>query len=316
MNLAELIKRAQTAEGWLELDYIEKATVLSSTGGQLAPEDAEEFIDSVVDMSAFLGKISVKPMSAATGYIDVFAIATRQFRAAVEATLASTAQAVNFSATIPRRTLTPVEVILAPDISYTFLKENVEREGAESHIMQQVAYAFKNDMVDLCVNGDTGSGVTFLTINTGWIYLAENDSTVNDADCAGLDPSDALDKILDALPEQYDGMPDLAFCCSRKFRRKYRRELAARQSQLGDNAQTSSGDIDFEGLPLEVVYSWPTASIWLTPLKNAHIGVSKDMTVEKMLQPRKQIIEYTVTAKFDAEYAYGGFTALGSNISV
>jgi hypothetical protein len=294
---------------------VEKAVVLSSTGGQLAPEDAEEFIDSVVDKSAFLGKITVLPMDASAAYIDTFAIATRQFRAAVEATLAATAQTVNFSATIPRRTLTPVEVILAPDISYTFLKQNIEREAAEAHLLQQIGGSFKNDMLDLSVNGDGSTG-NFLSINTGWITLAEADSNVNDADCAGAGPSDALDKTLEVLPEQYDGMEDLAFCVSRKFRRKYRRELAARESQLGDTAQTSAGDIDFEGIPLEVVYSWPTASIMLTPLKNLHIGISKDMTVEKMLQPRKQVIEYTITAKFDPEYAYGGFIALGSNVSV
>jgi hypothetical protein len=309
-NIAELEKR-----DWRSLDYMEKAAVLSSTGGQLAPEDAEEFIDSVVDKSAFLGKITTTPMDASTAYIDTIAIATRQFRAAVEATLAATAQTVNFSATIPRRTLTPVEVILAPDISYTFLHENIEREAAEQKIMGMVVKAFKNDMVDLSVNGD-GSTASFLSINTGWIVLAEADSAVNDADCSGLGPSDALDLILEALPEEYDGMDGLAFCCSRKFRRKYRRELASRDTQLGDMAQVEAGDIDFEGIPLEVVYRWPTASVMLTPLENLHIGISKQMTVEKMLQPRKQVIEYTITAKFDSEYAYGGFISLGSNVSV
>ena len=310
-KISELLKR-----DWSALDMLEKAAVLSSTGGQLAPEDAETFIDSVVDMSEFLQKITVRKMASSTAYIDTVAIATRQFRAAVEATLATTAQAVNFAATIPRRTLTPVEVILAPDISYTFLRENINREAAEAKLMGMVGKAFKNDMVDLCVNGDTGSGVTFLTINNGWIYLAENDSTVNDADCTGKTAEGCLDFVLEAMPEQFEGMDGMGFCVSRKFRRAYNREVAARATAAGDAALTSAANFGFEGFPLEAVYSWPSSSIILTPFENLHIGVSNEMTVEKMPQPRKQVIEYTVTAKFDPEYAYGGWIALGSNVSV
>ena len=123
---------------WTELTFIEKAVVLSSTGGQLAPEDADAFISSVVDKSSFLNEVTTKRMVASTAYIDVLAIATRQMRVAVEATLAATAQAVNFSLTIPRRTLTPVEVIVAPDVSYTFLAENIERAAAEAHILGEI----------------------------------------------------------------------------------------------------------------------------------------------------------------------------------
>jgi len=299
---------------WTELTFVEKAVVLSSTGGQLAPEDADAFISSVVDKSAFLSRITTKRMTASTAYIDVFAIATRQMTLATEATLAATAQTTNFSLTIPRRTLTPVEVILAPDVSYTFLQENIERAAAEAHLMGEIAKAVRNDMLDLCVNGDSSTG-TFLVCNSGWITLAVADSNVNDADCAGEDAEGALDKVLDALPEQYDGMPDLAFCVGRKFRRKYRREVAARATGLGDTAFITDQDIGFEGIPVEAIYAWPAAYIMLTPVKNLHVGISKVITVEKMMQPRKQIIEYTITLKFDPEYAYGGFISLGANVS-
>lgn len=307
--------KALLQKRWTELAVIEKAVVLSSTGGQLAPEDADAFISSVVDKASFLNEVTVKRMVASTAYIDVFAIATRQMTAAVEATIAATAQTVNFSLTIPRRTLTPVEVILAPDVSYTFLSENIERAAAEAHLMGEITKSVRNDMLDLCVNGDGSTG-TFLAINTGWVTLALADSAVNDADCAGLDAIAAMDKVLDTLPEKYDGMPDQAFCVSRKFRRKYGQEVAARETMLGDKALSQAGDISFEGIPLKSIYSWPTAYVMLTPKSNLHIGISKVITVEKMLQPRKQIIEYTITLKFDPEYAYGGFISLGANVSV
>jgi len=303
------------AKRWTELTFVEKAAVLSSTGGQLAPEDADAFISSVVDKSSFLNEVTTKTMTASTAYIDVFAIATRQMRAAVEATLASTAQTVNFSLTIPRRTLTPVEVILAPDVSYTFLHENIERAAAEAHLLGEIVKAVRNDMLDLCVNAD-GSTASFLDINTGWITLALADSNVNDADCSGLDAVAALDKVLDTLPEEFDGMPDQAFCVSRKFRRKFGQEVAARETMLGDKALSQGGDISFEGIPLKMVYRWPSAYVMLTPKSNLHVGISKIITVEKQMQPRKQVIEYTITLKFDPEYAYGGFISLGANVSV
>lgn len=308
--------KALLQKRWSELAFHEKAAVLSSTGGQMSAEDAEMFIDTVVDKSSFLNEVTVEQMTASTAYIDTLGIATRQFRAAVEATLASTAQTVNFTLTIPRRTLTPVEVILAADISYTFLKQNIERSAAETKIMNSVVKSVRNDMLDLCVNGDTDSATTFLAINNGWIDLAVADSNVNDADCQGMSAIDTLDEVLDTLPEQFDGMPDAAFLVSRKFRRKYGKEVATRESALGDQALARGGSIDFDGIPVETVYSWPSNYVMYTPKKNLHVGVSKDITVEKMAQPRKQIIEYTITLKFDPEYAYGGFIVLGANVSV
>lgn len=300
---------------WTELTFVEKAAVLSSTGGQLAPEDADAFISSVVDKSTFLNEVTTKTMTASTAYIDVFAIATRQMRVAVEATLAGTAQSVNFSLTIPRRTLTPVEVILAPDVSYTFLHENIERAAAESHLMGEITKAVRNDMLDLCVNAD-GSTASFLNINTGWITLALADGNVNDSDCAGLSAIDALDKVVDTMPEEYGEMPGEAIMVSRKFRRKYKKEAAARESMLGDEALVKGGSIDYDGIPLKTVYRWPSAYLMYTQVSNLHVGISKAITVEKQMQPRKQIIEYTITLKFDPEYAYGGFISLGANVSV
>lgn len=303
------------AKRWTELTFVEKAVVLSSTGGQLAPEDADAFISSVVDKSSFLNEVTTKPMTASTAYIDVFAIATRQMRAAVEATLAATAQTVNFTLTIPRRTLTPVEVILAPDVSYTFLQENIERAAAESHLMGEIVKSVRNDMLDLCVNAD-GSTASFLNINSGWITLALADGNVNDADCSGLDVFDTLDKIVDTMPEEFAEMPGEAIMCGRKFRRAYGKAVASRASLLGDKALAQGGTIDYEGIPIKSVYRWPSNYVMYTVVKNLHVGISKTITVEKMVQPRKQVIEYTITLKFDPEYAYGGWISLGAQISV
>lgn len=311
IDMKELVKKS-----WKNMTMLEKAVVLTSTGGQLDTEDAERFIDTVVGQDAFLQKVTTLKMYSNTRNIDVFGIATRQFRSAVEATLAATAQTVNFSLTLPRRTLTGVKVILAPDVTYDFLKENIEREAAEAHLMQQIAQAFKNDMLDLSVNGGLDAS-TFLAINYGWIYLATQDSTVNDADCSALSAINALNKILLGLPEKYAGLKnELAFLCSYKFDNDYRNEISQRQTNLGDNVLLAAPKLTYSGIAVEPVYAWPNNYVMLTTYKNLHIGVQTDMTVEKMLQPRKQVIEYTITAKTDAEYAVGELIVLGANVGV
>lgn len=278
IDMKELVKKS-----WKNMTMLEKAVVLTSTGGQLDTEDAQRFIDTVVGMDAFLGKVSTVTMYSNTRNIDVIGIATRQFRAGVEATLAATAQTVNFSLTLPRRTLTGVKIILAPDITYDFLKENVEREAAEAHLMQQIAQAFKNDLLDLCVNGGLDAS-TFLAINSGWIYLATQDATVNDADCSALTAVNTLDKILNGLPEKYAGrLNELGFFCSYKFDRDYRREISQRETGLGDNVLMAAPKMFYSGIAVEPVYAWPSNYVMLTTYKNLHIGVQTDMTVEKML---------------------------------
>ncbi len=305
----------QLKKRWQDLSFVEKAVVLSSTGGQLSNEDAESFIDTVVDMSAFLGKITTEKFTSSTMTIDTITIATRQFTAAVEATLAGTAQAVNFSAVIPRRTMTPVEVILAADITMTFLKENIEQAAAEQKLLNMIAKAVQNDVLDLAINGDGSTG-TFLAINTGWIALALADSAVNDVDCSGLGPTDALEKIVDGMPSQYLGKEDMAFQCSFKFARAYKREIGNRATGLGDVAITTAKIPDFDGFEVEPIYSWPDDYVQMTPRKNLHVGWNKDITRESQRKPRKQIVEHTMTLKFDPEYAYGGWTVLGAGISL
>ena len=300
-------------KSWRNMTLMEKAAVLTSTGGQLSAENADRFIDTVVNQSEFLKKITVKRMVSNTAYIDVIAIATRQFRSAVEATLATTAQTVNASATLPRRTLTGVEVILAADISYTFLRENIERAAAEQHLMGQFATAFANDMLDLCVNGDDGSSTTFLAINNGWIDIALSDSNVNDVDVSGLsDWKEIFKQIWLGMPSAFRRMPNLAYLVSATNEMEYRYQLGERNTALGDRLVVENPPVYFNGIPVLTVYSWPDNYVMLTPVNNLHIGIQKDITVEKMLQPRKQIIEYTLTSKFDAEYAYGGMISLGA----
>jgi hypothetical protein len=158
---------------------------------------------------------------------------------------------------------------------------------------------------------------TFLAINSGWIYLATQDSTVNDADCSSLTAVNTLDKILNGLPEKYAGrMNELGFFCSYKFDRDYRREISQRETGLGDNVLMAAPKMFYSGIAVEPVYAWPSNYVMLTTYKNLHIGVQTDMTVEKMLQPRKQVIEYTITAKTDAEYAVGELIVLGANVGV
>jgi hypothetical protein len=181
------------------MSILEKVAVLTSTGGQLSTENANKFIDTVVASDDFFRQINVLRMDSATRNIDSLMIAPRQFRAPVEGSETSN----NASATFPRRTLTTREIILTPDVSYKFLRENIERGAAEAHLMNKFSQQFGNDMLDLAINGDESSGVAFLALNNGWITQALGDATVNDVDLAGMtDYKAVFQKILKGLPQK------------------------------------------------------------------------------------------------------------------
>ena len=292
-------------------DLLEKAAILTSTGGQLSPEQAKKFISTVVDQSEMLKRISVQPMSANTFQIDVVDIAGRQMRKATE----GTDPGFTASVTIPRRSLSTVEVILPYDISISFLEENIEREQAEKTLNEKFAAAFANDILDLGFNGDEASADAFLQINDGWLKIAANDANVNSVTNTGT--SDWLGTqfpaMLKALPAKYRRNPqELVYLVSPDVEEDYRQQLGGRSTALGDTYVAEARRARYHGIDVYPAPFMPDNKQLLTTWKNLYVGIGRSMRVDKFLNARKRVIEYTITAKIDYNYAVSDLIVLGN----
>jgi hypothetical protein len=217
-----------------------------------------------------------------------------------------------------------VEVIWPEDITLTFLEDNIERAGAETHIARLLATQFGNDLNDLAWNGQEDSGSAddpFESINDGWIELAENDTDVNDVDASGLStPSNAdiFSAMYRSMGYRYLARTDLAFFMGVPYAAKYAEEVSTRETAMGDSVLVNG----FPALRYFGVQVIPEPALigrnedkgLLTPLPNLYHGIQRQVTVDSEWVPRKRVVEYTITARDDFQYATGAAIVLVSGI--
>lgn len=278
-----------------------KAAITTSLTDTLSPAQANKFISTVVKMSDFLGMISVDKNIKTSLVLSSIGLANRALRKATEAT----APTDLVGATTTKRSLIPVEVILPYDLSFSWLEANVEGPDAENKINDAFATLFANDLVDLIFNAD-GTTSGFLEIITGLLTTAQADSaahpfTRNETrDWKGT----VFPALFTNLPDKFKGdRKSLAYFTSYKVEQEYRQSLADRVTALGDAYLTEARSAQFMGVDVVPVPNVPDGAVFLTQRQNIHLGFGRDMRVGKFVNERARTLEYTITAKIDADYA-------------
>ncbi len=280
---------------------------LFATGGKLPAEVADAFIDFVIEQQATLSRVVTVRMNAPEGHTDELRVAVRKIRKAVEAVAPPVADSVSTK----RRTLTTVETILAEDITMTLLEDAIERAGTEGHIARIIATAFGNDSNDLVWNGDEASSDPFILINDGLLKKLQNsvDGDVTDSDeAASTTNSQVLQNLLTKMPDQFLGRTDHAYWMAVTFAQRYADEVSKRETTLGDQVLIQGFPaLRFFGIPIVPETHIKSASRRgiLTPTTNLFWGVQRVFRIDSEFQPRRRVIEYTLSARTDVEYATG-----------
>jgi hypothetical protein len=287
------------------LEELKKAAITTSSGGQLTTEDADKFINTVVSQNElFQTDVEVISMTAATRNIDVIGLASRVMRKATEGVAPTEIVGVN----IGRRVLSVEEVILPYDVSLRWLEENIEGKNADTLLQNMFATQFGNDLLDLGCNGDEASADPFLSINDGWLTIMKADSGVNEFTGQAASKTDykghVFPGLLSTMPNKWKRNPDaLALYVSPAVEEGYRDQLAERATGLGDVYLTEKKEARFKGILVKPVPYFPDDMMVLTIRRNFKIGIGRQISYERQNQPRKRIMEYTITAKADFEYA-------------
>jgi len=174
------------------------SVVGAASGGLLNAEQANRFIDFVVDQSNLMRNSRVVRMRTPTMDIDKVSVGTRLMRKATEATDDGSNAAVTFS----KVSLSSVKLRLDWEVSTESLEDNIEGASLEDHLAQIMARQTANDLDDLLINGNTSSNNALLKALDGFVKLALAGATVVDEAGNNISRS-TYDRVLRNMPTKY-----------------------------------------------------------------------------------------------------------------
>ena len=301
------------------------SVVGNASGGLLNAEQANRFLDFVVDQSVLMQNSRVVRMRASSMDIDKLSVGTRLMQKATEATNDGSNAAVTFS----KVSLSSVKLRLDWEISTESLEDNIEGASLEDHIAQVMARQTANDLDDLLINGNTSSSNGLLKALDGFVKLALASGTTVDE--AGDNVSRSVfDRVLRNLPNKYLqrrnelrfftgpgvvqdaiyslGNPNSATeaTAGAPSPGSTTGDLAFLQGAMRANGGAGSTGLAPFGIPLVEVplmpetvtgdYSGAAGShgyVELTFPNNRVVGLHRDITVYRQFQPKTDTIEYT-----------------------
>ena len=302
---------------------ISKAAVDTSAlgnGGKMSAEQADKFLTYMQDYSSFLSKVNFIRMTKTTRDLDSLEVSRRALRRQAE----NADNPATGTANHLRRTLNAVGVIMPYDVSFQYLKENIEGKNANDTLAKLFAQQFANDTVELAFIGDESSSDDFTKINNGWIKIATDDASTHKFDLA--DSTDYLNVVfpglLASMPTKYyslytqEDKSKIKIFCSPNANRAYKRQLQERNSALGDAIITGGKNVNYDGFEIVPVAFIPDDVLIVTPYENLAYGIyGPSLEVYHDVVPRKTRHEYTLLADFDMEIVNPDALVIGGNFT-
>lgn len=288
------------------------------SGGKMKAEQAEQFISFMKDQSSILKKVNFIKMGKPVRDLDSLEVNRRALRRQQE----NADNPVTGEVTHKRRTLNAQGVIMPYDVTFQYMKENIEGRNVNTTLARLFASQFANDTVDLAFSGDESNSDGFLSINDGWIKIAENDRDTHKYDNKGNDDylNTVFPELLAAMPSKYynlytdEDKSKIKILCSPAVNRKYKRQLQARNTSLGDAMIIEGKNVSYDGFEIVPVAFIPDDIQIVTPFENLVYGIyGQSLEIYHDIVPRKTRYEYTLLADFDMEINNPDALVIGRN---
>jgi hypothetical protein len=278
---------------------------LTANGGMLQPEQANTFIDMILEQPTILKQVRQIRMNAPERKINRIGFDSRILRAAVQTGGAKddgdndryVRAADRAKPTTSQITLNTKEVIAEVRLPYEALEDNIEGQSLESHIMRLIAERAAVDLEEFGLAADTGSGDSFLALQDGWLKRMTPHVVNNLA--AGCNP-DLFTAGLLAMPQKYlRNLAMLRHFVSVANTIKYRQNISARQTGYGDSALQQDIPIFGQGVKVEAAPMLAAVGVgssgFLTYPQNLIFGIQRDVRIEtdKDIRSREYIIVLT-----------------------
>lgn len=297
MNNAEVLKKADMALSDL------------ATAGKLNPEQADQFIRTLIDQPTLLSKVRTKAMNASEMKINKIGFGSRILRPAVEST--ALAQGDRSKPDLGQVNLATKEVIAEVRIPYAVMEDNIERAqaagvagnstgGLHNTIVEMIAERAALDLEELAILGDTASGDAYLALQNGFLKLA----TANGVAAGAAFSKDVIKAGIKAMPDKYlRNRNSLIHFVSTDNETELRDQYGNRMTALGDQNVVGATPLFVFGTKVEPVALMPAANGLFTDPKNLIFGVQRDISIEfdKDIRTREYIIVLTSRVGFAIE---------------
>jgi len=251
-------------------EYINKASVITPSSftapASLSVDEADRFIDYVVDQSFMKANARVERMNAPTKTIAKVGIGQNILKPAKSAT--DPGNTVSF--TTDQLTLETKEIIAIAEISDDSLEDNIEGDAFVDHLMKMIASQSANELEAMCMYGKRLSNPTDATyINQlvdGWMTIARESGHVLDgrdntvfADANGYMVPEKLSRTIKTLPNKYRGnKANLRFLVADDIYQDYNDYMGARAVSTADPYLLGVGRLTYSNVPLQSVSLMPT----------------------------------------------------------
>lgn len=234
-----------------------------AAAGLLGDEQADQFIDYVIDVTELRGSVRVVRFRAQNLDIDKIGVGQRVTVPKSEARDPGIRRGVTTS----KVTLTPQELMTPFEISDNFAENNLQGEDVEDTIIRMMATQTANDIEEMLVNADVlgparleddlepGGSTTqvirdpLMRLMDGWLRLMDS-GNVYDATGASISLR-VFSAIIRTLPVKFRRTRrNLRFFISMDLEQLWREKVSARMTAKGDDAMASSSPIPVFGVPL------------------------------------------------------------------
>lgn len=280
---------------------------LNANGGLLDAEQANTFIDMVVEQPTILKQSRVIRMNAPSRKINRVGFASRIMRAAVQAGGANddgsndryVLEADRSKPTTAQIQLDTSEVIAEIRLPYEVLEDNIEGQSFEQHVMRLIAERAALDLEELALWADTGSGDAYLALQDGW--MKRMTSHVVDNSNGGVAPAMFKNGLL-AIPQKYlRNLSAMRHFVSKANTIKYRDLVAGRATGYGDSMLTGQAPIFAYGVPVDAADLLGSMGGgnkgFFTYPQNLLFGIQRQLQVETDKDIRSREIIIVLTAR-------------------
>jgi HK97 family phage major capsid protein len=295
-----------------------------TNGGLLNPEQSARFVQGIIDNSVIINECRREPMKANKRQIDkiTYTGAILQKPNAVGTDPSTTSKP-----TTSKVTLDAQECIVAIDIGYDSLEDSIEGQGLFNTILALTGKQLAFDMDSLLLYGvAAGATGTYLDILDG--IFQQISTYTYDALAASLSDT-VLFKILRKMPSKYVDAQEsnMRYYVSHLARLDYVNALAGKGvNEAFVRYLIEAAEPLYNGIPVRKVPAIKTETITdgtgtangsralLINPANIIWGIHRDITYEFMRQPRKRIIEVTITCRVDVKLEEELATVKSTNI--
>ena len=288
---------------------------LNTNGGLLDAEQANVFIDKVMEQPTILKQVRQVRMNGPDRKINKIGFDSRILRAAPQGTTPYEKDdgtndrylvaADRSKPTTNQITLRTSEIIAEVRLPYEVLEDNIEGESFESHVMRLIAERAAVDLEEWALWADTGSADAYLALQDGYMKRI-NSHVVNNLG-AGVSPAMFQSGLL-AMPQKYlRTTASLKHFVTVANTIKYRGVVAARATGYGDSMLTGAAPIYAHGVavesaPMLAVQQSGSQGLLVNP-QNLIFGIQRQVQVEtdKDIRSREIIIVLTLRAALQIE---------------